>query len=454
MRYLISLLLLFAILENVISDDSIKKRMLRVALKLKEIQKRKEMQRKLQDGIEVIDGKSDQPEPPVPTIVEPTIPQDIPYNDTGDGNPESSDPFGNDTILPPNKPFNTPKKKDNKNANIQPIKYHSYGVKKPTTDNPFYKIEFKVYIYIFGIPIPNTIVYRLRIVHNSKLRSLQDGGDESVKSECTLDERDSSMAGQNATEGKSPNYNCEANTKNDPGDAQVAINTDVDMAYSKPDGSFEYLSFEEINFNGNSSEEATNLQQSTDEVPEFATLKDGNILDDGDTHTLRINGTQMPGGKFGLGENVTMSFENLYKEVEDNVEPYECTINSTTPFILNCDTSKHSIRTSPQSLHLSSGVMNISVTQSRRAEVTVKQKLLMIEMKEPNNTYTYEYYTTGSNAKYRKKSSGLSGGAIAGIVIACVVVLVAASIAAIMLRKPSPPIDNSTVVGLKSTDNI
>jgi len=55
MRYLISLLLLFAILENVISDDSIKKRMLRVALKLKEIQKRKEMQRKLQDGIEAIE---------------------------------------------------------------------------------------------------------------------------------------------------------------------------------------------------------------------------------------------------------------------------------------------------------------------------------------------------------------------------------------------------------------
>lgn len=48
----------------------------------------------------------------------------------------------------------------------------------------------------------------------------------------------------------------------------------------------------------------------------------------------------------------------------------------------------------------------------------------------------------------------LSGGAIAGIVIACVVVLAAASIAAIMLRKPSPPIDNTTVVGLKTADNI
>ena len=454
MRYLISLLLLFAILENVISDDSIKKRMLRVALKLKEIQKRKEMQRKLQDGIEAIEENTAQP---VPTIVEPTIPQDIPYNDTGDRNPESSDPFGENTILPPNKPFNTPKKGDNKNAKIQPVKFHSYSAKKTTdaSGNTITTIEFRVYIYIFGIPIPKVIVYRLRITRKSKLRSLDDSGDESLKSECKLSDSDLSLAGQNATEGKAPNYDCTADSKNDIGDdAQVAINTDVDFAYSKPDGSFEFLGFDEISFNGNSSEEATNLQQSTEEVPDFATLKDGNILDDGDTHTLRINGTQMPGGKFGLGENVTMSFENLYKEVEDNVEPYECTINSTTPFILNCDTSKHSIRTSPQSLHLSSGVMNISVTQSRRAEVTVKQKLLMIEMKEPNNTYTYDYYTTGSNAKYRKKSSGLSGGAIAGIVIASVVVLVAASIAAIMLRKPSPPIDNSTVVGLKSTDNL
>ena len=52
-------------------------------------------------------------------------------------------------------------------------------------------------------------------------------------------------------------------------------------------------------------------------------------------------------------------------------------------------------------------------------------------------------------AVYRKSSSGLSGGAIAGIVIACVAVLIAAAVAAIMLRKPTPPIDNTTVVDLK-----
>ena len=440
MRYLISFLLLFAILENVISDDSIKKRMLRVALKLKEIQKRKEMQRKLQDEIE---GNSDQPVPPV---VEPTIP-DVPYNDTGDDNPESSDPFGENTVVPSNKPYTPPQKGDNKKANIQLVKCHGFKVKR---QSDIWKIGYGTYIFFYRMPIPKVTVHRLRIIFNSRLRSLQDEGDESVKSECTLS--DPSQAGKNAADGELLNYNCEANTKNDPTDAQVAINTDVDMAYSKPDGSFEYLSFEEINFNGNSSEEATNLQQSTEEVPLFSTLIDGVILEDGDTHTLRIKGSQR-GSAFRSGENITMSFENLYKSGDDNIEPYECTINSTDPFILNCDTSRHSIRTSPNSLHLSSGVSNIT-SQRRRAEEDVKQKLLMIEMDDYNNTNTVDYYTRGSNAKYRKNSSGLSGGAIAGIVIACVVVLVAASIAAIMLRKPSPPIDNSTVVGLKSTDNL
>ena len=67
-------------------------------------------------------------------------------------------------------------------------------------------------------------------------------------------------------------------------------------------------------------------------------------------------------------------------------------------------------------------------------------------------------FVTASNAGssgsvYRKSSSGLSGGAIAGIVIACVAVLVAASVAAIMLRKPTPPVENTTVTNLQ-TENI
>ena len=435
MRYLISFLLIFAILENVLSDDSLKKRVIRTLLKIKEIKQRHDMQRKLQSN-------TDQPTDSE-NVVEPTIP-DVPYNDTGATNPEDSNPLGNNTIVPSEKPFTLPEVTGNKDAKIQAVKFHSFTSQKPTSQDPHYTIEFKVYIYIVGIPVPQIVIYRLRIKVNSRLRSLQDEGDESVKTQCKISENDKKLVGQTLEDGVTPNYVCEAKTQTDPDKAQVAINTDVDMAYSKPDGSLEQVSFDEINFSGNSSQEASNLQQSKEEVPQMAMLMNGDI-DDSDKHTLRIIGDRYSGTVFSQGEDVVMNFENLNRNGNDTLESYECKINQTDPkFILNCDTSKHSIKTSPHALHLSSGTKEITKDN---------QKLLQILMKDLNSTEEVSFYTT-SNNRYIKTSSGLSGGAIAGIVIACVVVLTAASIAAIMLRKPSPPIDNSTVVGLKSTDNL
>ena len=57
---------------------------------------------------------------------------------------------------------------------------------------------------------------------------------------------------------------------------------------------------------------------------------------------------------------------------------------------------------------------------------------------------------------YLKKSgSGLSGGGIAGIVIACVIALVIASIIAIVLRRPKTRIKNtSSIIQANSVDNL
>ena len=73
-----------------------------------------------------------------------------------------------------------------------------------------------------------------------------------------------------------------------------------------------------------------------------------------------------------------------------------------------------------------------------------------IEINDGNSTTANNYIT------YRVKSSGLSGGAIAGIVIACVIVIFAATLAAILLKKPrvEPPIDNTAVVKLRNVENI
>ena len=80
-------------------------------------------------------------------------------------------------------------------------------------------------------------------------------------------------------------------------------------------------------------------------------------------------------------------------------------------------------------------------------------KVLLVLMKDEHTKLV-----TGANYESlyeRGSSSGLSGGAIAGIVIACVVVLVGAAVAVIMLRKPSSaPIDNTTSVANLGNDNV
>ena len=81
------------------------------------------------------------------------------------------------------------------------------------------------------------------------------------------------------------------------------------------------------------------------------------------------------------------------------------------------------------------------------------ETLLQVELDNPSQEQ-FTMGSSGSRLTYNKSSSGLSGGAIAGIVIACVAVLIAAAIAVIMLKKPSPPVENTTTVANLQTENL
>ena len=118
-----------------------------------------------------------------------------------------------------------------------------------------------------------------------------------------------------------------------------------------------------------------------------------------------------------------------------------CTVSgSTDSSVITCDTNKESM--SETDLHGKSGL-------------TSNNTKLYLTMIKGNSTITEGEYEAATSPTYRKSSSGLSGGAIAGIVIACVVVLIAAAVAAIMLRKPTPPpVDNTTVTGLQTVENM
>ena len=140
-------------------------------------------------------------------------------------------------------------------------------------------------------------------------------------------------------------------------------------------------------------------------------------------------------------ETFTMLLSD-FSSGEEKFEEYDCQISSYTAdgdngkVDMTCETPNKNLK---NTLHMKEGVstpVNWEVVSTDTDKTTDATKTDAV-----------------NNISYRKNSSGLSGGAIAGIVIACAVVLIAASIVAMMLRKPAPPLDNTTVVGLKTVDN-
>ena len=127
---------------------------------------------------------------------------------------------------------------------------------------------------------------------------------------------------------------------------------------------------------------------------------------------------------------------------EKTIQPYECKVTQLSPSVLDCDISSPKFNSSVYDLHLSSG---ISVSSS--------DSFLILNMKNWENNTDPIIYTGVNSIRYRINSGGLSGGAIAGIVIACVIVLAAASIAALLLkRRKTNREDNTTIVGLNTLD--
>ena len=430
MKYIFSLILFCLIFQNALGEKLSRKiKLAKFALTLRSIVKEKEKLRKLgTDGAEDSD-----------TTVATTPPAGN-YTETAEDEKESGDATAANAIVNVTKPVSvTPKKTGDKKASVQVTKFH--GFMRPRTQGPGL-VNFGVYIYFFGRPIVQLIVLRLRITYarGLRLRDLQAATAESVRTDCSI--TDTTLAGKilSEEEGKNVNYNCSANaTAGDASTANFTLNTDVPLTMVNANGTTESLSFDEVNFNGDSNDAANNLQDSTQELTGVAILK--NSIASFDKYVLTITGTFADSRRLrnliSDNQDVTMNIKNK----EDKTKTYNCKINGiivNTKSSLTCDTSSDPLKTTVGKMHLSSGN-------------STDNTLVSIEMLNPDeNSTTPVEYNGGRNVFYSKSSSGLSGGAIAGIVIACVVVLAAASIAAIMLRKPSPPIDNTTVVNLKS----
>ena len=367
-------------------------------------------------------------------------------NSTNDNQAERGNATSQDATVNAGKPVSSKGQVvDIKDNPVQILKFHSF--KDRRSDQGI--ISFGSFFYFIGRAIPYSVIFRLRVNYNSRLRNLQAGTADSLRSDCII--VNESLYGKSTTNGKSVNYYCTANPTRSDRISKVQLNTDFNLALADINGDVSTLDFNSVSFNGIASDEATNIQSNTAELSGMTTISEAIAAIQ--NYYLAISGTLDESSRrlrrlaLRDGETVTMDLKTISNGYYIT-NKYDCIFSriSTNTGGLLCDTSGNPINTNVENLHLSTG--NSSDT------------LITVKMKNWSGNNTALVASSQNKSTYNKSSSGLSGGAIAGIVIACVVLLAGASIAAIMLRKPSssssPPYESTTAVDLKneSTQNI
>ena len=419
MRYILSIFLIFAIFGSSVADELRKKKIKILAEAFRNVRIQRELKnRKLQEA-QSTSSASNSTEP------EENTKADEPVKEVDPESPVSykGTPTGNPT------------------ADLQIVQFHNF---QATSEKA---IRFGVFFFFFKRKIATKVRFRLRVTQNSRrIRSLADETvAESVPTECTV--KNTALADTIPDDGKNIDYDCSANTeKVNAKKAKVALNTDVAMELVDKNNQKETLGFENLNFKGNSADDSSNLQNAENMPDKSVDLNDIEFVSS-DKTSFRLKGIADPKDGLKKDDKIPFKIQNKQSDGKLLTEKITCKVESTDTSsgetVLNCEGDANT------------DMKNINSLTGYNSDYS-----LTLYVKDWQNTDTqiitgkYNTNDPSNNIMYRKDSSGLSGGAIAGIVIACVVVLAAASIAAIMLRKPTPPIDNTTVVGLKTVDNI
>ncbi len=327
------------------------------------------------------------------------------------------------TEVVPSTPVSTETKiLDNKKSSVQINRFANY--ERKGTDK---KINFDTFFYLFKENI-TSIFFRIRVnyTNTTSLRILDDEVKaESDPTNCTINKN--SLTDQTGS-GKFLEFNCEATTITEKENLDnVEVNTDIPMVIFYEDESSETLSFNKVNFNGNSSIDAKALQ-SIKKVSESGILEDAEVELPVQNNYFKLYGTLNPSSLFSANDKIPLSI--LTKtDSKKGQKTFNCTVTQTSPQCeLQCDTETQPIKSRIQDMHLSEGI-------------TDSNKLLTIKMKNwKNNVTAIETPTEYNGLSYKKSdSSGLSTGAIIGIIIAGVAVLIGVSIVAIVLKSRTKP---------------
>lgn len=410
MKYIFSLLFICVIFGHIFTDETAKIKMAHEMKSLKNIVEHKELlQRKLQST-------------------------DYDYSDEESGASDEIPPellAGNITQIPPNETdTNLTLPTDKGYSQIQIKKFHNF--RRPP-EKP--KIYYNVFFYFYNRLVVRYVILYVKVYYYFKLRNLEEPNEAyRVPSNCTIKPDFEDKIGMNATLGENIDYDCEApaNTTGTITNVTIDTSTPLDL------GDGETVEFDDINFDEDAKAEAYNLV----EIEEYdkAGVLDKSLVEFF-TSTFMINGTASPSNVLKDKENIRMEFIDY--STSAGKKNITCAIKEldtgTDMYSLDCDST------------IKTYISNITNAKSLEDDVYLKINVIQNETGDLVGT-------KGGNAFFRKKSDGLSGGAITGIIIACFVAVLAAAVLAILLkRRPKPKhkkADSTTVVSLETAEHL
>ena len=315
---------------------------------------------------------------------------------------------------------------------LQVRKFHKFEKKNKS-------IKFGLFFYYLNMPIAETVIMRLAIKYNTRrLRSLQSDQitGESTPTTCQIKNDFRNRIGKNG-DGENIDYDCTAQTSVDTSKIQnVVLDPTMPMVVGKS-----AISFNDVEFTEDSKDGTQNLL-------DISSVPSG-ILDETTAsmsdNKLIIKGILKPSDTLNQNQNFDLE---LYDLSNNEMKTVSCKVNEIKTNSGSCTIECDTVKTP-----LSTNLGNLTLAKSSNPE-KLYLKINTDKSKDQNQLITSESINN-SNVLSNKSSSGLSGGAIAGIVIACVAVLAAASIIAICLRRPKPVVDTTiTVMGLQNGENI
>jgi len=301
------------------------------------------------------------------------------------------------------------------------------------------RVQFGLFTSFLDKEIVRIIVMRILVTYgSSRLRNLPmktKAPGASIPTICEI--KDKSLEGNVGT-GENVDYDCTGEAPEGAGEiTNAVIDTNAPMYVGNEETPVSDISFSSDSNVGNIAD-----------AKQAAIVLNKTTANAGDNKlTLSGYATPIEEARENIKNGSTYDMK-FYDVSTDRMKTVPCTVTDfpdvvgeSIPCTLECDTASNPIET--------------YVGNLTQASIDVQKKMYLTVNPDLSSQDASKLLTPSSGRTfYRKDSSGLSGGAIAGIVIACVVVLAAASIAAIMLRKPTPPVDNTTVVGLKTVENI